>query len=76
MGTYGAIGMMLVFGFITFRNFREGRLFWALVSGLGCLLGAAVLWVQYMKANDDGRPAPAPSATEAPVFGDYQPETQ
>lgn len=44
--------MVLGFGFLTFRNFRSGRLFWALVSGFGMLLGFASLWVDYQRASD------------------------
>ena len=75
------LGMMIVFGFLAVRHFRNGRLFWAIPASIGCLLGAASLWVDYMRATSDGT-APATSATMAsapqtgPVIEDYDPSAR
>ncbi len=45
------IALFLVFGFMAIRNFRNGRFFWGLITGLGCLLMAGAVWVDYQRAS-------------------------
>jgi hypothetical protein len=70
--------MFVVFGFLAVRHFRNGRLFWAVATGFGSLLGAASVWVDYQRATADptvssATSAPATSQEEQPVIGDYDP---
>ena len=46
------LGMVLVFGFLTFRNFQSGRMFWSLATGLGVLLGAANIFIEYDRSSN------------------------
>jgi hypothetical protein len=59
------LGMVLVFGFLAFRNFRSGRFFWGGVSSIGMLLGMASLWVDYERATNPAI-AQAQSSTSNP----------
>ena len=71
------IGLVLVFGFLTWRNLSNGRWFWGLATAIGVLVGLGSLWVDYMRATGgtNGSPpsAQAPSSQAAPVIGDYKP---
>ena len=50
--TMVGLGMVLVFGFLAFRNFRSGRFFWGAVTSFGVLIGAGSLWVDYQRATN------------------------
>ncbi len=45
------IGLFVVFGFLAFRNFSNGRIFWGLLTGVGCALMLGAVWVDYQRAS-------------------------
>lgn len=76
--TLVGLGMMIVFGFLAVRHFRNGRLFWAIPASIGCLLGVASLWVDYMRATTDSTASVASAKQveapqDGPVIEDYDP---
>ena len=56
------IALFLVFGFLAVRHFRTGRIFWALITAIGCLLMAGAVWVDFQRASGTAENSPAGSA--------------
>lgn len=53
------IALFVAFGFLAVRNFRNGRIFWALVTAIECLLMAGAIWVDIQRASGTAASSPA-----------------
>jgi|GEM_PF-7049217 len=71
------LGLCLVFGFLAFRHFSNGRFIWGTFAALGSLLMAAAVWVDGQRASASSGNVAASDEPESvqpgPKIGDYRP---
>jgi hypothetical protein len=69
--------LCLVFGFLAFRHFRNGRFIWGVIAAFGSLLMFGSVLVDYLRATDQltksTPPVQAEPGNAAPEIRDYDP---